>query len=133
MTRERGSEERAPGEWEGARLALRRRKRKIVRKINKVLRTHVQRRLGASNKRVVVVFALMAASGPRGAGRGAPMGGNTQQRQSAKGEASVCEIDPRVSLPCTSQMAELRNGRWGDSYGTASFHFQLCDDGSRPL
>lgn len=91
-----------------------------------------------------MVFALMAARGPRGAGRGAPMGGNTQQRQSAKGETSVCEIDPRVSLPCTSQMAELHNGGCGgvgwcgrggggvDTYGTASFHFQLRDDGSRP-
>lgn len=75
----------------------------------------VQRGPGVSDKRVVAAFTLMVARGGEsegrkgwgrgGAGRGAPMGGNTQQRQSAKGEASVCEIDPRVSLPCTSQTA----------------------------
>lgn len=44
------------------------------------------------------------------AGKGAPMGGNTQQRQSAKGQPSVCEIDPHVSLPSRSLTAGLRNG-----------------------
>lgn len=48
------------------------------------------------------------SKGTRRAGKGAPMGGNTQQRQSAKGEPSVCEIDPHVSLP--SRRARLRNG-----------------------
>lgn len=48
--------------------------------------------------------------GTRRAGKGAPMGGNTQQRQSAKGEPSVCEIDPHVSFPSQSLMAGLRNG-----------------------
>lgn len=60
------------------------------------------------------------------AGKGAPMGGNTQQRQSAKGQPSVCEIDPHVSLPSRSLTARLRNG---GLTGTPSFIFRLIDDG----
>lgn len=36
--------------------------------------------------------------------KGAQMGGNTLQRKSAKGEPSVCEIDPAGSPPPTTHV-----------------------------
>lgn len=42
---------------------------------------------------------LRGSEGTRRTGKRAQMAGNTQQRQSVKGEWSVCEIDPRTSHP----------------------------------
>lgn len=44
-----------------------------------------------------LVFKVDASGGTRPAGKRAQMAGNTQQRQSVKGEWSVCETDPRTS------------------------------------
>lgn len=67
------------------------------------------------------------SKGTQRAGKGAPMGGNTQQCQSAKGEPSVCEIDPHVSLPSRSLTAGLCNGRLTappvSSFGSSMMNF----------
>lgn len=42
---------------------------------------------------------LRGSEGTRRTGKRAQMAGNTQQRQSVKGEWSVCEIDPRTLPP----------------------------------
>lgn len=45
-----------------------------------------------------LVFKVDGSGGTRPAGKRAQMAGNTQQRQSVKGEWSVCESDPCTPL-----------------------------------
>lgn len=67
-----------------------------------------------------MVFGSGAAKGPDGQEKG-----HIQQRQSVKGEYSVCETDPRISPPLRVRRGSYVRGFWRRPFG---FIFQSGDE-----
>lgn len=120
MTRERGIE----GLGNGI-LTPRRWESKIVMKINKA-GSSSKRHLGFKQKGCVG----FCSDGCKGATSSRKKGTNGRKHEAA----SKCQrwsqclwIDPRVSLPCTSQMAELRKGEALTGPPVSTFSFVTRD------